>query len=231
MISRALYCAAKRRVAVCILSLPVCLALPVSAGDLLMPGLSAQWIARDMSINGVPTSMRSVEGAISLDRVLRHYRRAWGDGLEERTEGMWHVLATRERDRFISLRLRRAGNAVQGILVVSADPSKATPSLRSDLPVPPGLERLSHQSFRDGGTRGENLTLASHRTVAFERQAFDFLYRSEDWLRVEDRRAQSVADGHVLQFVRGKRSARIILYRDPALLDGRTLILVTAFSQ
>ena len=215
---------------ICLLML-TCLVPQAIAGDTLMPGLSAQWIARDMTINGVPTDMRSVRGTVALDRLLQYYRREWAGELDERVEGDWHVLATRQRGRFISLRVRSAGNGVDGILTSSIDPAEATPSLASRLPVPSSLERLAHQAFRDGGARGENLTLAGSRSVAFERQAFDSLYRSQGWLRVEDRTTRTVADGHILQFVRGKESVRIVLYRDPALLDGRTLILVTAHSQ
>ena len=39
-----------------LLVLGLCLVLPAWPGDWVMPGLSAQWIARDMAINGVPAS-------------------------------------------------------------------------------------------------------------------------------------------------------------------------------
>ena len=208
----------------------VLLAAPALA-DPLMPGLSAQWIARDMTINGVPTSIRSVHGDLKPEDVLRYYRKEWAGRLDERVEGEWRVLATRHRDRFISLRLRSTSNSVQGILTDSLDPAKATPSLASPLPIPHGLETLSRHTFTDGGIQGENLTLASRRSVAFERQAFASTFRLDGWTRMEDRAAQTVSNGHILNFVRRKESVRIVLYRDPALLDGRTLILVTAYSQ
>lgn len=193
-----------------------------------MPGLSAQWIAQDLTINGLPASIRSVQGRLPLAEVLRYYRQHWAGRIDERVEGEWHVLATRHRDRFVSLRLRESGNGVQGVLTDSRDPASAVPKLDSTLSVPPGLVRLSHQVFRDGPARGENLTLMSSRSVAYERQAFDALYRGEGWVRIEDRAARSVTDAHVLQFLRGKQNARIVLYRDPALADGNTLILLTA---
>ena len=193
-----------------------------------MPGMSAQWIAKDVTINGLPASMRSVQVSLPLSEVLRYYRQQWAGRIDERVEGQWHVLATRHRDRFVSLRLRASGNSVQGILTDSRDPDSAVPGLDSALPVPPGLVRLSHQVFRDGPARGENLTLMSSRSVAYERQAFDAIYRGEGWVNIEDRAAHTVADAHVLQFLRGKQSARIVFYRDPALADGNTLILLTA---
>jgi len=203
-------------------------AAPSWADDWVMPGLTTQWIARDMDINGVPASMRTVRGNRTLDEVLRYYRQQWAGAIDERTEGDWHVVATRQRKQFVSLRLRQSGMGVHGVLTTSLDPGMASPGLRSKLPVPPGLTRLAHQAFRDGGTRGENLTLMSSRSVAWERQAFAALYRSDGWIRVEDRVTRAVRNGHVLQFLRGKQQVRIVLYRDPELADGNTLILVTA---
>lgn len=201
--------------------------VPAWADD-LMPGLSAQWIARDMELNGVPASMRSVSGSLPLVEVLRHYRRQWDGALLERRQGEWHVLATRRHGRFLSLRVRGTDTGVDGVLTDSLDPGSASPSLESTLPVPPGLERLAHQTFRDHGSRGENLTLMSRRSVAFERQAFLSLYENDGWVRAADRATLAVPDGHVLELLRGKEQLRIVLYRDPGLAQGRTLILVTA---
>jgi len=200
---------------------------PSWADDWVMPGLTTQWIARDMDINGVPASMRTVRGDRSLDEVLRYYRRHWAGAIDERIEGDWHVVATRQHEQFVSLRLRQFGTGVRGVLTTSLNPGVASPSLRSILPIPPGLTRLAHQSFRDNGARGENLTLMSPHGIAYERQALITLYESDGWARVEDRATRAVRDGHVLQFLRGKEQIRIVLYRDPDLADGNTLILVT----
>lgn len=203
----------------------------VQASDRIMPGLTAKWIAKDMVINGVPASMQSIEGRVRLDDVLRYYRNAWEGRLDERVEGNWRVLATRDRRQFVSLRLRSGGPGVEGVLTVSLDPSLATPNVASELLVPAGLVRLAHQSFRDPGVDGENLTLMSHRSVAYERQAFESLYRSDGWSSIENRATQSVYDGRVMQFLRGKQQVRVVLYRDPALANGNTLILVSSQRQ
>lgn len=197
------------------------------AEQLIMPGLSAQWVAEDMTLNGIPASMRTVAGSMPLVDVLRYYRRLWAGELQERIEGEWRVLAIRQRDRFITLRLQSAGVGVEGVLTVSADPSSHQASLDSDFPVPRGLTRLAHQSFRDGSLYGENLTLMSGRSVAYERQAFDALLRGQGWTLAEDRVATTVPDAHVMHFVRAKQQARVFIYRDPELANGNALILVT----
>ena len=215
-----------RRIA--LIALALISTAPAAADEWLMPGLTAQWIARDMDLNGVPASMRTVRGDKPLAEVLSYYRRLWAGDVHERRQGEWHVLATRQHERFTSLRIRRSGAGVRGILTTSLDPEVASPNLESTLPVPHGLQSLSHQTFRDHGSRGENLTLMSSRSVAYERQAFVSLYEGDNWRRAEDRGTRTVPDGHVLQFLRGKEQVRVVLYRDPDLSDGRTLILVTA---
>jgi len=215
-------------VACALVAFALLLVSPTWADEWVMPGLDTQWIARDMELNGVPTSMRSVLGEQGLDEVLGFYRREWRDALDERIDGDWHVLATRQRGQFVSLRIRQAGAGVQGILTASADFAMVEPNLDSALPIPHGLTRLGHQAFRDQGSTGENLTLMSPRSVSHERQAFQSLYQRDGWVLTEDRGTQSVRNGHVLQFVRGKDQARIVFYRDPQLANGRTLILVTA---
>ena len=69
--------------------------------------------------------------------------------------GEWHVLSTRQRDRFASLRIRAHGGGVEGVLTTSVDPADALPDLSSRLPVPPGLKPLARQRFRDSGSQGE----------------------------------------------------------------------------
>ena len=199
-----------------------------SADDWVMPGLATQWIARDVELNGLPASMRTMSGARPLQDVLQYYRKLWAGNLDERQQGEWHVLATRQHDRFASLRLRAHGAGVRGVLTVSLDPASTLPELESRLLVPPGLQTLARQNFRDPGSRGENLTLMSPRSVAYERQAFAALYEGEGWTRAEDRATQTVPDGQVMQFLRGKEQIRVVLYRDPDLAAGRTLILVTS---
>ena len=56
------------RIAVCALLL----SSTAFADDWLMPGLTAQWIAKDMTMNGVPASIREVRGQRSLDEVLTY---------------------------------------------------------------------------------------------------------------------------------------------------------------
>ena len=213
------------------------LAAPFARADAwVMPGLEAQWIARDMTLNGVPASMRSLHGRRSLADVLTYYRRLGErlcthpctDSVHEYRQGVWHVLAMKQRGTFASLRLRSVDGGVHGVLTTSADPATARVNLSSELPVPSGLTSLSHQSFRDRASGGENLTLLSPRSVAYERQAFVALYQNDGWTPAEDRAAKTVPDGHVLQFLRGKEQVRVVLYRDPGLASGRTLILVSA---
>lgn len=206
----------------------ILLATPVQARDWLMPGLSTEWIARDMHLNGVPASIRSVSGRRSLDQVLDYYRRQWAGRIAIRRAGSWRVLAMKSGTQFASLRIRSLGAGVQGVLTVSLDPDRATPTLDSELRIPSGLERLSHQVFNDPGSQGENLTLMSRRSVVFERQAFCALYQTDGWTMLEDRPTSSVRGGHVLTFLRAKEQVRVVLYSDTELAEGRTLILVTA---
>jgi len=204
------------------------LAGPAWAEEWVMPGLTTQWISRDMVLNGVPASMRTVNGDQSLAEVLKYYRQQWAGAIDERTEGEWRVLSTLQRNQFVSLRLRESGTGVRGVLTTSLDPAAASPSLNSTLAIPAGLTRFAHQSFRDQGSSGENLTLMSPRSVAYERQAFASIYRSDGWTLGEDRATRAATDGHVMQFLRDKEQVRVVLYRDPALANGQTLILVTA---
>ena len=199
-----------------------------AANEWVMPGLTTQWIARDMDLNGLPASMRAISGQRPLSDVLRYYRDEWSGAIDERQMGEWHVLSTRQRDRFASLRIRARGGGVEGVLTTSVDPAVALPDLSSRLPVPPGLKPLARQRFRDSGSQGENLTLMSPRSVAYERQAFASLYATDGWTVAEDRPTQTVPDGQIMQFLRGKEQVRIVLYRDPDLAAGRTLILVTS---
>lgn len=197
------------------------------ADELIMPGLKAQWIAEDMTLNGLPASMRTLQGDVALVDVLGYYRTLWAGELHERIDGDWRVLATRKRDRFISLRLQSAGVGVRGVMTVSADPTNRMATLDSDFPTPPGLTRLAHQTFRDGSLYGENITLMSRRGVAYESQAFRALLAGAGWTLAEDRAAATVPDAQVMHFVRAKQQARVFIYRDAELANGKALILVT----
>ena len=202
----------------------------LAVADDLMPALSARWIAKDMQLNGLPARIRAVHGTVRLADVLDWYRRRWDGAIDEWRDGDWHVVAARRGSEFTSLRLRATPTGIEGVMTVTADPATATTPLQNDIAVPGGLRVVSQQRFRDRGSQGENLTLLSHRSLAFERQAFVALYTGNGWQLQEDRPARSVADGHVLQFSRAKEAVRVVLYRDTELADGRTLALLTAHS-
>lgn len=199
------------------------------ATSLVMPELEATWIAQDMTLNGLPVSMRALKGSVPASRVLAYYRKRWGKRLLQRRDRGWHLLAAEEGGKFVSLRLRPVGGGVEGVLTVSPKPDEHVGSVASDFPVPNGLTRLSRQTFNDRGVRGENLTLMSPRSVAFEREAFTSRLLAEGWRVDYERAAASVPNGHIGYFSKARRSATVLVYRDAELGNGNTFIYVSTF--
>lgn len=193
----------------------------------LVPGTHWQWIAQDLVINGVPTSVRHLTIDASFPSVLTRFRSSWQSqgSIVERKQGRWHVLATKEADKFISLQLKARGKQTEGILTITSDPLEHNSGYEGELPLPDDLSVISWQSHRDGPFDAQTVTLASPRPVDYVRDSVVSAFNMKGWRLEMEKAATTLRDGRVLHLTGDVGKARIIIGRDKRWSD-QTLALI-----
>ena len=168
----------------------------------LMPGATATWLAKDMNLNGIPASIQSLRFRDPIDDVVAYYRARFRQSGQviERPRGEWTVLATRIDKRFVSLQLKADAGATVGIATFTDLPDEDATRYRGALPIPQGVDVLSHQRHNDDGRNAETVTLGAGLSVANLSATIAHAFESEGWVQSLNQPAQTFSDGHVLRF-------------------------------
>lgn len=231
-----------------ILTLVVSLFLPISKGLTwesnstiipeipLMPGTKASWIARQIEMNGLPTSIKSVRHAKPLPDVLAFYQREWTENgsVVTHRHGLWQVISTKIDEHFISLQLKQNLDSTEGMLVVTLDPKNHRTDLSTSLTLPTSFQVLAHQRHLDQVDQAETITLSSPQNVGITTSMLRTALTGAGWRVVSDTSATSLRAGHNLYFTRQGATQRARQHEwvkafiavDPAWSQ-RTLVLIT----
>ncbi|MFT7722007.1 MAG: hypothetical protein QM788_04125 [Roseateles sp.] len=134
----------------------------------LPPGLKGEPVGQELVVNGLPMTVRQVQGrgvsAELLDQLARDWQQA-GHEVKRSRAGHWDVLAARSEQCLATLQLiDRSG--VFGYFGVSR-PQKTQAWLPRDLgvPLPGGVQLNAAVTGLDGGRRGHTIGFSSARGI------------------------------------------------------------------
>jgi len=194
----------------------------------LMPKVKGQWVSESMTLNGVPATVRAFKGPVRVDAVVAYYERLWQDseGVVTRRRKEWHIVATKQDGRFVSLHVRADGRGSEGMIVVSADPAEYLDAPGTKFPLPPEIHVLSRQSFFDAGMLAETITLRGKGTVTEAAMSMESQLARANWQLISRGPASTHHDAVIMEFRRDKDHARIFVARDRQW-GSETFILVT----
>jgi hypothetical protein len=216
-------------------------ALPTQAEQLIrktsaLPDLAAppqgtaQWIARNMRMNGLPMTLKAFQSQLSPEAVLGHYESQLKSSSSHETHRLmkspWHVLMFRSHDHFITVHARAASAGSEGTILVSPALDPALLRIRSDFPRPPTARIVNLQEYDDAGMRSEHISLSSDRTPFLEAQAFSQLLIRDGWTMTDTRPTHETHRGFVLEAQREAEHALLVIIPDTAR-PASTAIVIT----
>lgn len=137
----------------------------------VMPGASAQWIAKRMALNGLSMSIREFTYSGLGEDVKKFYLNRWkAKGYGTATEqllGFDTILGFEQRGFYYTVQFYEENGLVRGKLTVSKVPSSSTfKRQKTDFPLPPGAKLVKKIQFLDHGRRTETLTVEARRSVS-----------------------------------------------------------------
>lgn len=207
------------------------LALPAHAGSLsrtteALPILSAppqgqaQWIAKNMRMNGLPMTLKVFESRLTPDAVLSHYEsslKTKGTHESRRTTNApWQVLMLKSADHFITVHARAVAHGSEGTILVSPAIEPASLRMRTEFPRPASARIVNLQQYDDDGVQSEHISLSSNRAAFTELHDFSQLLISEGWTVIDTRPTQEVQRGFVLEAQRGAEQALLVFVPNAA---------------
>lgn len=212
----------------CVVALTFALNGLAAVDEWVAPGLTAQWVSKDMTNNGVPMSVRALSGSIGLAATLAYYQRQWPAAKTRRYDG-WTVISVAEGGAFTSVTLRGANLGCEGFLVQSARPDQVrrqTAAGRSTVPLPHGVRVIAHQAYDDGGSTGESFTLASHQQPSTLSINFHHALRGAGWELIGAKPMTTVSNGSVAEYQHATGLIKLFIHRDSRAYDDQSLILL-----
>ena len=194
----------------------------------LMPGTQHSWIAREMTLNGVPSSIRQLQSERPLKEVVAHYEQSLAEenDVARHRQGESTVLATRLRGHFVSLQLTDSTFGTEGWLVISAEPAEHDAQVESRLPLPPAFTVVSHQRHLDQSPPAETLTLSSRQSVGVARAALVATMTGAGWELRQDLPSQRRRAARSLVFTKQGDTVSGFIAADESWAE-ETLILLT----
>lgn len=216
----------KRSCSVVIVAILQCLVFSQAYADtrLIMPGLNAQWVAKNMTQNGIPMNIRALEGPIGVDAVVDYYRQLW-QSVKTIRQGEWRTLSGVMNNSLYTIRLRSAGIGCEGYLMVSATPDQAIKE-STRIPLPHGVRVISRQAYDDGGNTGESLTLASYQQPATLGINFHHSLSAAGWTVLNAHPARTTSQGYVASYHHQTGVIKLFIHRDSKAYSGQSLILL-----
>ncbi len=221
--------------------LSIMLVLPANAERLVrttahLPDLAAppqgtaQWIARNMRMNGLPMTLQAFESRLSPDAVLSYYesqlRSLGSHDVRRSVNSPWRVLMFKSHDLFVTVHARPANAGSEGTILVSPALDPGVLRLHTDFPRPPGARIVNLQQYDDAGIRSEHISLASERTPFAEAQAYSQLLVTSGWNIIDTRPTYQSHRGFVLEAQRQAEQALVVIVPDAAH-PSTTAIVIT----
>lgn len=198
----------------------------------IMPGLTAEWIARDVTHNGVAMRMQRLQGRVSVAMVGNHYQELWRDSgyrVRVRRSGGWRQYSIQPGKEFVTLMLRATQSGSEGYLTVSELPGSTSRVESSRVPLPSGVRVIARQTHDDGPKTAETLTLASYQQPTALAIGFHNALTASGWVRQSAGPARTVDSGYVAHYGGDDGLIKLFVHRDPAHYEGQSLVLLHRF--
>lgn len=194
------------------------------------PRSAVQWVAENMTQNGIPMQVKTFYSATSLDDVLSFYREKWtgnGEAAVENQLGEWVVIGRRDGDYYMTVQARAIGSnetegfiAVNDLSVLLAERASAA----DEFPSMGGTSVVSNTVSYDEGREAKTLILQNDYSVDSNASFYIGELKSAGWaLRTSFERPEAGRDTQLLYFERATLTC-FITVADAG--DGKTLIAV-----
>lgn len=160
------------------------------------PRATLEWVAQDMTYNGVPTRIRYLRTKSAPDDVLRFYREQWTEDGQRRyvenAPGPWKSISRAIDGFFVTVQVRGAADGgAEGY--ISQRPLKAPPAaaLGQGFALPQGSEVVNDIQSRDGDRQARTLLAINALTVDANASFFRSSLTREGWGVVSDAAARN----------------------------------------
>lgn len=195
-------------------------------------GVQTAWVARKMSQNGVPMSIRSFKSKRSIDEVLQAYRKALlASGAQHadivHSAGV-NTLGAGMGPYFINVQgANHKGMGSAGFIVVSVMPGVMDSSTDTSLPVPKGAHVLSVQRYDEQGKKAESATMASSKAVSVMADDVKAGLKGRGWSQLKHYSDADTGDKRFMMFKRGHEVLQAVVRKASRARGRGTLIMMT----
>jgi len=173
-------------------------------------GMQLQWVAPDMTFNGVPMQIREFNIEKSVDQVLSYYKQQWPargklPGAVEYPLGDWQVIAAPMERCFYTVQARATGmHSSTGILAVTHAPSGPVAPRGNGFPMLSDSKVLNDINSVDGPKTARTLMLTNQFSPQANASFYERVLSQDGWQTVSSLPVpMPKGDGYMLVMQRG----------------------------
>lgn len=219
----------------CAVAAPDPLDVPLpEVGD--VQGVQTAWVARKMSQNGVPMSIRSFKSVRSINDVLKAYRKTLlASGAQHadivHTAGV-NTLGAGIGPYFINVQgANHGGMGSVGFIVVSLVPGVMDSSTDTSLPVPDDAHVLSVQRYSEQGRKAESVTMASRRAISVMADNVRADLEGRGWSQLKRYSSADTGNRRYMVFKRDDEVVQAVVQEASTARARGTLIMLTRMNE
>ncbi len=199
------------------------------------PDSSVEWVAQDIEMNGIRSSIRAFHSSDSIEKVVHFYRKEWKQPAEKGKPGYmetidaapWYIITRIEDGYLLTVQVqiqKNDKNASWGYLSISPLPKNPTDKpieLGTTTPKMRGSHVLNEMKSNDPGKKANTLIIANEHSLRSNTAFYRNHYDGMGWTKESDYDADNA---HTLVYKTKRERVTIMLLKD----GGGTRVVVNS---
>jgi hypothetical protein len=183
-------------------------------------GAMMEMIAPDMTMNGIPTTIRAVHSSKSVADLITYYRNLWAPlandkrpGSLEQSLNEWSLISTIQGDCFTTVQARMSGKGSYAIVsVIEMQKLNKAKAKVESFPALPGSQVQNDFTYADGVRNARTLVITNSSDLAANVSFYKNEFSSRGWTTQIERQPESPSvKSHVFLLKRGFEEANVVI--------------------
>jgi hypothetical protein len=185
-------------------------------------GAMMEMIAPDMTMNGVPTTIRALHSSKTVADLMTYYRELWASlatdkrpGSLEQSLNEWSLISTIQGDCFTTVQAKTSGKGSYALISVIEKQklNKSKPKIES-FPALPGSQVVNDFTYADGVRNARTLVITNSSDLSANVSFYKNEFSTRGWnIQIERQPESRQGKSYVFLLKRGFEEANVVISR------------------
>lgn len=194
----------------------------------IMPEMDAEWVARKILYNGIPTSIQNFTTVKPLKEVISYYKNQWGKKAIQKTVKQAETIGTESNGFYYSVQAEAQGLGAHGSLTVTPvmHAGNLQVSNQTEFPLLPDSLVITKVEAVDRGVLSETLTVLNQSSATDNENWLTNELTHQGWQKLANNIVTNNQQNAPITFHKGKQVCQISIIESSQDYQGSTMIMV-----